>query len=234
MTVERKLHLVQCVADIGIYMFTSPSGGVYVGSSRRLKKRKSRHLTELRGGYHHCDALQQAYKKYDGNLSYSVLETCYEHRLVEREQYWLDLMAACGTKMYNSRMDAANRQRAATEEEKEVLRRHMTGKKHPEHIKQKMRKPKSAEHAAAISAGKKGVATVEYTPELRQKRREQMSSQWANGSRDHVKAKIKAGWNDERRAKQTAAFQRRAVRLQMEMLDWIMDGLWKPQQVRML
>jgi len=44
----------------------------------------------LEEGLHHSSALQNAWNKYDGNLEYSILETCEPSKLAKLEQKYLD------------------------------------------------------------------------------------------------------------------------------------------------
>lgn len=56
----------------GIYAITcAVTGRFYVGSSRRLAARLSRHRRDLRAGKHHCIPLQRAWNKY-GEAAFSI------------------------------------------------------------------------------------------------------------------------------------------------------------------
>lgn len=67
------------------------TGGVYVGSTKYFKKRKSRHLRELRLGKHHSIYLQRSYNKHgEYCFDFQVIEDCHEDSLFERERYWID------------------------------------------------------------------------------------------------------------------------------------------------
>lgn len=48
----------------GVYAITSPSGGMYIGSSVHCMSRWSGHRADLRNKRHHCSALQNAANKY--------------------------------------------------------------------------------------------------------------------------------------------------------------------------
>ena len=137
----------------GIYVITSPSGKGYVGSSRNLPRRRIRHFNDLRNNRHYCVALQRAWNKYGDRLNFVVIEYCSPDHLNEREQFWLD--HSIFKELYNSRslagihgpLDETTRQR---------ISQSIKGVAKSEATKEKMRKPKTADHAAAISRGKKG------------------------------------------------------------------------------
>lgn len=75
----------------GIYMCTcSGNDKSYIGQAQDVKDRKCEHLSELRGGYHFNQYLQNSYNKYKENsLSWTVLEYCNEDELDDREIYWI-------------------------------------------------------------------------------------------------------------------------------------------------
>jgi group I intron endonuclease len=80
------------LAASGIYKIRNiETGKVYIGSSINLKKRVSKHKTELKTGRHHSQKLQRAWDKYGAQaFEFFVLEMASNDELIEREQYWLD------------------------------------------------------------------------------------------------------------------------------------------------
>ncbi len=77
----------------GVYAFTSPSGGQYVGSTVDLDKRRNQHLHALRRGAHHNVPLQKAFNKYgESNLKFEVLIYCGRHEVVAKEQHFIDAL----------------------------------------------------------------------------------------------------------------------------------------------
>src|ERR1700758_5601045 len=71
----------------GIYAIGTPSGRIYVGSSKNLTERKAQHWRELRKGTHRNRFLQFSYDKYGADgLTFSVLEFCAPEEMVAREQ----------------------------------------------------------------------------------------------------------------------------------------------------
>lgn len=150
------------VDNCGIYAITSPSGKGYVGSSVRLPKRKTRHFYELRNNSHHCEPLQRAWNKYNGQgFTFVVLEFCSKQQLIEREQFWLD--HSIFRDLYNINTQAGNPVEISPAVRAKISAA-TKGKPKSEETKARMRKPKSAAHAAAISAAKRGKPYT-YAPE---------------------------------------------------------------------
>lgn len=79
----------------GIYQITNQINGKrYVGSTRSLKKRRSRHFSALRRGEHHNRFLQRAFNKHGkAAFSFQVLEHTDSESLIEREQHYLDIFS---------------------------------------------------------------------------------------------------------------------------------------------
>ncbi len=80
----------------GIYRIDGPNRRFYIGSTKDLGRRKSRHWRMLRRGDHSNVHLQRAWNRYgEDAFSFAVLETVADtDRLLEREQFWLDLLRA--------------------------------------------------------------------------------------------------------------------------------------------
>ncbi len=79
----------------GIYQIQSTINGKrYVGSSISVKSRiLGLHLSQLRKGTHGNILLQRHVDKYGLKvLQFSILEICNKDKLIEREQYWIDLL----------------------------------------------------------------------------------------------------------------------------------------------
>lgn len=75
----------------GIYVITSPSGSIYVGSSMNVKARWYGHRGELRRGKHHCVPLQRAAEKYGiENLRFEFVASCSRESLRDLEQIVID------------------------------------------------------------------------------------------------------------------------------------------------
>lgn len=108
--------------DSGIYVIASPSGKAYIGSSKRLEKRKKEHFRELSLGNHHCHALQKAYDKYKEKMTFVIIQYCEVSELIRNEQFWIDHSHFIWVEIYNSSMladridfstETRNRMRAA-------------------------------------------------------------------------------------------------------------------------
>jgi len=79
----------------GVYQIQSKSNGKrYIGSSINIKRRiKYGHLRELKNGEHWNKYLLKHIHKYGiEDLTFSVLECCSKEKLIEREQYWIDII----------------------------------------------------------------------------------------------------------------------------------------------
>lgn len=64
----------------------------YLGSTRFLNKRKSKHFNELRSGNHHSVILQNAYNKYgENNFEFKVVNECELNDILILEQLYLDI-----------------------------------------------------------------------------------------------------------------------------------------------
>lgn len=64
----------------------------YIGQTINFAKRKSKHLTALRGGYHCNSHLQRAWNKYgEENFSFSIIEEIIDYTTIgERERFWIE------------------------------------------------------------------------------------------------------------------------------------------------
>lgn len=79
---------------IGIYKIINKlNGDCYIGSSIRLKDRKNRHFKDLENGTHHSIILQRSVEKHNiENFEFEIIENCSKEELLNREQYWIDLL----------------------------------------------------------------------------------------------------------------------------------------------
>lgn len=77
---------------IGLYKITNNvNGKFYIGSSVKLEKRIKDHKWQLKNGIHSNIHLARAAKKYGLDaFSFSILETCSESDLLDKEQRYLD------------------------------------------------------------------------------------------------------------------------------------------------
>lgn len=150
----------------------------YVGSAVDLKRRKTRHFSELRTGKHNNKHLQAAWNKYgESSFIFVVVEEVSESiNILDVENIWLKEHVG-KEYCYNIGVDAVAPMlgmsgilsptfgRKRTQEE--LLAQSWTGRKHSEESKGKIRawlinKPKSAETRAKISASLMGVKNFNY------------------------------------------------------------------------
>lgn len=76
----------------GIYCITNLiTGQCYIGSSLNIKKRISRHITELKTGVHHSILLQRSWIKYSEDaFDFSIIKLCDKNLLLTLEQYYVN------------------------------------------------------------------------------------------------------------------------------------------------
>lgn len=72
----------------GVYMLQFPTG-LYIGSSRHMRRRVLRHIADLKRGDHCNKFLQRAFEKY-GEPEYFSLVQCLENDLIKFEQMLID------------------------------------------------------------------------------------------------------------------------------------------------
>lgn len=79
---------------IGIYKIINQlNNDCYVGSSLNLRDRKARHFRDLSNNKHHSIILQRSVEKYGiENFQFEIIEECEKDILLEREQYYIDLI----------------------------------------------------------------------------------------------------------------------------------------------
>ena len=87
----------------GVYkIHNTTSDKFYIGSAVNISKRQSVHTNLLNRGNHPNKYLQNAWSKYGADIfSFSVIEETTIDLLIEREQYYLDLLEPFGDTGYN-------------------------------------------------------------------------------------------------------------------------------------
>lgn len=128
----------------GIYRIELGNGWFYIGSSVNLKDRKNKHKSTLLRLRHDNQRMQNCWNKYK-IFEFTILENCVKHKLLEREQAYLDIY-------FN---DEKNVNIAS------VAGHPMLGRKHSAEARKNMSnsqkgKTLSAEHCANMSAAHKG------------------------------------------------------------------------------
>lgn len=67
----------------------------YIGSSTNIEKRWRQHIYELNSRRHDNEYLQRAWNKYgQENFKFEVIEYCKKSRLLDREQFYIDVYHA--------------------------------------------------------------------------------------------------------------------------------------------
>lgn len=130
------------------------NGKFYIGSSKNIEKRISRHFSQLFHNNHINPHLQNAYNLYGKNaFRYEIIELCRENQLIEKEQYWMDK-----TNCYSRDIGFNNCEKSDRP----------TGYKHTEQAKKKMREAKLGKkldnsHVQKIIDSRKGYRHSEET-----------------------------------------------------------------------
>lgn len=133
--------------NTGIYKIENLiNGKVYVGSAVNFKARVNLHIHRLRLKKHHSCKLQNSWNKYgEENFKFEIIELCEKDKLIEREQYYIDLYDSFN-KGYNCNPKAgSNIGKKLTDEQKQKISQSKKGKpsnrigsKHSEESKLKM------------------------------------------------------------------------------------------------
>lgn len=91
----------------GIYKIISLHNSLYyIGSSIKVRIRIRTHLSTLKSNTHRSKYLQNVFNKYGkDNLSFEILEYCSRDQLIEREQYYFNLLKP----VYNTNINAEGR-----------------------------------------------------------------------------------------------------------------------------
>ena len=152
---------------IGIYKITSPSGRVYIGQSKNIKKRFS--------GYRRmksaCQSrLHASFLKYGiDNHVFEVIEECEFLELNKRERFYQDMYEVLGPKGLNCVLTSTDvLPEIKSEETRRKLSLSNTGKKQTESAKKKVSianigKVLSPESRKKLSEARKGMVFSEET-----------------------------------------------------------------------
>jgi len=176
----------------GIYkIVNNVNGKTYVGSSVNIERRWSQHRTIERKTIIHY-----AIKKYgEINFEFSILEYCKKESLIEREQYYYDLLKPD----YNMMRPIENPM-----DNPLVIKRHLYIMNRPD-IKEKFRKASTISWNNMTDETKKHILATSHTDEANAKRikstntpefvdaqRKSMKSIWANEEYKKVQGPIRA------------------------------------------
>ena len=152
----------------GIYCIRHiESGRAYVGSSIDIPRRWKEHRSRLKTGRHPARHLSNAYRVYGENaFEFEVIEECGKELLIEREQFWIELLSAdfnvapvAGSVAGLVRSDEVRARMSAAQ--KGRPRDYLKGIPRSDAVKAAVSaaqkgKVKTAEHLAKISASLKG------------------------------------------------------------------------------
>lgn len=135
---------------------------IYVGSTKDFNRRIKTHFRLLESNNHHSNKLQNSFNKYgiDNFLTQVIEEVDDENKLIEREQYWIDILqpelnitltAGLNSHIGLKRTDETKKKiseslkgKKLSEEHKDSIRKTLTGKKlseeHKNNIKESLNK----------------------------------------------------------------------------------------------
>jgi len=135
----------------GVYQLCNMQNNkIYVGSAVNLHWRSTHHFNALNRGDHCSRHLQLSFNKYGAEyFTFSVLEYCEKERLIEREQFYIDLLkpeyntlpiagSCLGVKRSDetrARMSASLKGRVISQEAREKTRITLTGRKDSAEVK---------------------------------------------------------------------------------------------------
>lgn len=142
-----------------VYLLIAPNSILYVGSTNRYTKRKTNHLSDLRGGVHKNRILQRIANKYgvDG-FSFHVLEECTESDRFIRELFWI---ASCDSHNSGANLvlpDPSSGVPRHTEATKEAIGLSKIGHSLPEESKERIRLFLTGRKASAETRAKQSEA----------------------------------------------------------------------------
>jgi len=150
----------------GIYKIINLTNNkFYIGSSRNIRQRWSKHRSLLRKGVHENKHLQNAWILYgEQNFEFVILEEVDEKMLLSREQDLIDETKCCEREIgYNKAENASSpmKGRKHTKEVKRKISNSLKGRKHSEETKRKISeatkgKIVSEESKKKMSKAKKG------------------------------------------------------------------------------
>ena len=155
----------------GIYKIEYKQSVAYIGSSINLERRWKQHIRAMRNGKHHNFLLQRVFDKHGINVfSFSVLESCTDTELENREQYYIDSLKP----LFN--LSDASGRHLHTEEAKKKMRGRF--------VSEETRKKLSDSHKGKPN-GRKGIKTG-FIPKSAFKKGQ---IPWNKGK------KLKSSWN---------------------------------------
>lgn len=115
----------------GIYaIYNTENGKVYIGSSKNVAYRLRKHLETLIKNSHRNNHLQNSFNLHGiSKFKLTFVEKCERSELLEREQFWIDLLCAANQKFGYNIIPRADRQAFSEEHRKNLSVSHF-GLKH--------------------------------------------------------------------------------------------------------
>lgn len=157
---------------------------IYIGSTKKFRKRYREHLQSLRNNRHSSSKLQRFYNKYgEEELFFEVVEVCDESVLSKKEQHWLDkaesykkgfncnpisggLIGLKRTKEWIEKISQSNRGKKLSKEHREKLS--IAGKKRRDDIVSYLPKPQKGSKHPMSRLSEQDVVKIreKFTPRI--------------------------------------------------------------------
>lgn len=135
--------------NCGIYKITSPSGRIYIGESKELKRRIAKYKKMYKSDSRQ-HKLYNSLKKYGWEAHViEVIEECEIDELLCRERFWQDFYDVLGQKGLNCKLtECGDKKQVHSEETIEKMRAFHTGKEVSMETRERMRVAQSGENSA--------------------------------------------------------------------------------------
>ena len=184
----------------GIYKFTFPNGKIYIGSAINLSIRYNAHLEKAKEKYKNKrQVVTKAIAKYGANnIQWDIVEHCPVELLLEREQFYLDLLKPFvrNSQGYNVR-EIADSNLGIVDSEETLRRKSIASKgkpksaEHIQHMKDNWHKNRGESYYNQLSERMKGDKNPAKRPEVAAKiSKSCMGNTWSDDQERVKKQKI--------------------------------------------
>lgn len=187
------------MASSGIYLIINNANiRSYVGSASNITKRFVDHLHRLRHNKHYNKYLQNSWNKYgESAFEFHVIEHCLKEKLIEREQFYLDIFQTCKSENgfnKNPKAESCLGVKHSKEANEQKSKRQMghtwcRGMKMPEKFKKKI---------SEIMKGNKYGSFKRSEAEKKRLREMNIGRKFSNEIREKVSKAITKVWRDGR------------------------------------